>query len=188
VYTGDNTGPYIPRVEIHFDPHIDYLEIIGVTKGGGSEGFGSFFKILAPNDGWRGVIKFVLDSTVEATFAGKTCGPNVIGVGIGGTADLCMHLAKVAAVLRSVGSRHPDSQIAEMEQNLFEAVKYLDRGPMGTGGKTGALDVHIEYAAAHIGRLPVAVQMQCNLARRAITRFGMKGVIEYDDKTQWEYR
>lgn len=187
-YTGNNTGLYIPKVEIHFDRNIDYIEIIGVTKGGGSEGFGSFFRMFTPMDGSRGAIKFILDSIKDATFAGKTCGPNVIGVGIGGTADLCMYLAKIAAVLRPVGSRHPDPRIAEMEEELLEAVQYMDRGPMGTGGITGALDVHIEYAVTHVGRLPVAIQMQCNVARRAITRFGPNGVIEHYDRPQWEYR
>ena len=187
-YTGDNTGLYIPKVELRFDPSIDYLEVIGIAKGGGSELYGTFYRMLDPLDGRRGVVKFILDNVKEATYAGKACGPNIIGVGIGGTADLCMRMAKDAALLRPVGDRHPDPEIAEMEVSLIDAIKAMNRGPMGTGGIMGVLDVHIEYAVTHSAMLPVGFQMECCIARRAIARYGPKSCIEYDDIPDWKYR
>jgi tartrate/fumarate subfamily iron-sulfur-dependent hydro-lyase alpha chain len=112
--TGTNVGYYLPKVEIRFDPTIDYLDIIAVPKGGGSEMFGTFYKMMYPADGKKGIMKFILDCIKESTYLGKTCPPNVIGIGIGGTADICMKIAKEAAVLRPIGSRHPDNEIAEM--------------------------------------------------------------------------
>jgi tartrate/fumarate subfamily iron-sulfur-dependent hydro-lyase alpha chain len=187
-YTGDNTGLYIPKVELRFDGGIDYLEVIGIAKGGGSELYGTFYRMLDPVDGQRGVIKFILDSVKEATYAGKACGPNIIGVGIGGTADLCMRMAKDAALLRPVGDRHPEAEIAEMEVSLIDAIKAMNRGPMGTGGVMGVLDVHIEYAVTHSAMLPVGFQMECCIARRAIARYGPGARIEYDDRPDWKYR
>ncbi|MBI2869314.1 MAG: fumarate hydratase [Chloroflexi bacterium] len=186
-YYPGNSGPYMPRVEIQFDPRIDFLEVVGIAKGGGSELFGTFYTIIAPADRHQGVIKFVLDCLREATFAGKACGPNIVGVGIGGTADLAMHIAKEAALLRPVGSRHPDPAMAKMETDLLEAARYLNRGPMGTGGRTGALDVHVEFAATHSGTLPVAFQTQCCITRRAVAHYG-GAKIEYSDVPNWDYR
>ncbi|MBI2869190.1 MAG: fumarate hydratase [Chloroflexi bacterium] len=187
-YTGTNTGLYIPKVEVRFDAGLDCLEIIAVTKGGGSEAFGTFYRMLSKEDGLPGIIKFVLDSVKEGTYAGKTCGPNIVGIGIGGTADMSMKLAKEAALLRPVGSHHPDPEIARMETDLFETFRMMDRGPMGTGGSTGVLDVHIEYAMTHEAALPVGVQLECCVARRAVVRYGGNGRIRYSDAPVWNYR
>jgi len=183
---GDNIGPHLPMVEVRFDKNIDYLEIAAIPKGGGSEIFGTFYKMMYPADGRSGIIKFILDSVREACWAGKTCPPSVIGVGIGGTADICMRIAKEAAILRPVGSRHPEREIAELEEKLIQALRSLGIGPMGGRGKYGILDLHIEYAMTHTAGLPVAINAQCSLARRGIVRVSSDGKsVSYRDTVNW---
>lgn len=185
---GNNIGPYFPKVEIKFDPNIDYIEIIAIPKGGGSEIFGTFFKMMVIADGIEGAKKFVLDSVVQGSYAGKTCPPNIIGVGIGGSADVCMKIAKEACVLRPIGVRHPDPDIAKLEVELMNAINSLGVGPMGSPGKTCVFDVHVECAMTHTAALAVAVNTQCSLGRRALVRISRDGSVEFDDKPQWEYR
>ncbi len=160
-----STGKRIPYVHLDFtDKHGD-LEILIMPKGSGSENM-SFLNMLVPADGVRGIKKFVLDCVIEA--AGKTCPPSVVGVGIGGTADQCVYLAKMA-LTRPVGSHNPDPVIATMEDELLEAINQTGIGPMGLGGDTTSLAVHIEDAWTHITMNPVAVNLQCwrGLRRRA---------------------
>ena len=109
-----------------------------------------------------------LDCVLAA--GGKTCPPTIVGVGIGGTADLCMHLAKVAAT-RPLGSHCEDPEGAKLEQELSEAVNLLGVGPQGLGGDSTSFAVHVETAATHITMNPVAVNMQCHSARRARATF-----------------
>lgn len=185
---GNNIGHYFPKVDLRFDPGIDFIEIAAVPKGGGSEIFGTHFKMMVAADGINGITKFVLDSVVQGSYAGKTCPPNVIGVGIGGSADVCMKIAKEASVLRPIGSRHPEPDIAKLEIDLLEAINSLGVGPMGSPGKTCVLDVHVEYAMTHTAALPVAVNTQCSLGRRAVVRLKGDGTISYGDRPQWDYR
>jgi tartrate/fumarate subfamily iron-sulfur-dependent hydro-lyase alpha chain len=185
---GDNVGYYFPHVDIRFDPSIDFLEITSVPKGGGSEMFGTFYKMLLAADGKAGIIQFIVDCFLESTYGGQTCAPNIVGVGIGGTADVCMKIAKEAAVLRPIGSRHPDPEIAELEEELLEQLNALGVGPMGMGGRMGAFDVHIECAMTHSGALPVAYVGQCAIARRACVRLESDGRITYPSLTEWSYR
>jgi len=183
-----NVGPFIPNLEMRFDPDIDYLEVIAVPKGGGAENFGTYYGELRSEDKREGLMKFLLDAIKKSTYAGLTCAPGIIGIGIGGTADVCMKIAKVAAVLRPVGSRNSDPEVADLETELLECIKFLNRGPMGTGGITGMLDVHIEIAAVQSGGMKVAFNSQCSMCRRATSRYGKEGSIEYGDVTSWEYR
>ena len=183
-----NVGPYIPNVEMRFDPDIDYLEIISVPKGGGAENFGTYYGELRPEDGREGLMKFLLDSIRKSTYSGLTCAPGVLGIGIGGTADVCMKIAKIASALRPVGSRNPDPEVANLENELLECIKFINRGPMGTGGITGMLDVHIEVSAVQSGGMKVAINSQCSMCRRATARYGKEGSIKYGDVTTWEYR
>ncbi len=185
---GTNVGSYIPAVEIRLDPQIDFLDIIAVPKGGGGEIFGTFYRMMVPADGMKGILKFILDSIKESTYAGKTCPPNVIGIGIGGTADLCMKIAKEAAILRPIGSRHPEEEISRLEEELVEMVQDAGIGPMGMGGRSGVLDVHIEYAACHAAGLPVAFNAQCSLTRRKVARFTSDHQITYSDFPEWNYK
>jgi tartrate/fumarate subfamily iron-sulfur-dependent hydro-lyase alpha chain len=178
---GNNTGSYIPSVEIKFDSGIDYMEVTFVPKGGGAEIFGTFYRMMFPGDGKQGIMKFILECAGESTYAGGTCPPNILGIGIGGTADICMKIAKEAAVLRPIGSRHPEPEIAQMEIDLLEAINMLNRGPMGGGGITTLFDAHIEYAATHTAALAVGFSSQCALAKRATGKLGKDGQIQYAD-------
>jgi fumarate hydratase subunit alpha len=184
---GDNTGYLIPEVDIRFVSEIDFMEIAVVPKGGGGEIFGTFYRMMVPIDGLKGIIKFIFESIKEATYAGKTCPPNIIGIGIGGTADICMRIAKEAAILRPIGSRHPESQIADWEDELLETMEDSGIGPMGYAGSSGLLDVHMEYAACHAAGLPVAINIQCCLARRKTAKITADGIV-YSDFLSRDYR
>ena len=109
---GRNVGPGMPKLELTFSGDGNGLEIVAAPKGGGSEIFGTFYRMLFPADGEAGILKFVLESIQAACYAGKICPPAIVGVGIGGSADLCMRMAKEASVLRPVGKHHPDPRVA----------------------------------------------------------------------------
>ena len=106
---------------------------------------------------------------------GKTCPPTIVGVGVGGTSDLALALAKRAAT-RALGSRCADADGAALEEQLSAAVNRLGVGPQGLGGDGTAFAVQIELAATHITMNPVAVNMQCHSARRARAVFTPAGV------------
>jgi fumarate hydratase subunit alpha len=163
---GDNIGPGMPKVELSFDGDGDGLEIIAAPKGGGSEIFGTFYKMMFPTDGQTGIKKFIIESIKNACYAGKICPPAIVGIGIGGTADLCMKLAKEAALLRRVGEPNPDPEIANLEQELMAASRELGIGPMGSNGINCVIGMHIETALTHTAALPVAVNAQCLVGRR----------------------
>ena len=126
-----------------------------------------------PADGVDAIKAFVVDCVLDA--GGKTCPPTIVGVGVGGTADLCMHLAKTAAT-QPLGSRCADPEGATLEAELTRAVNALGVGPQGLGGDSTAFAVHVEIAATHITMNPVAVNMQCHSARRARATFTPAGV------------
>ncbi|MHC1601510.1 MAG: fumarate hydratase [Candidatus Nezhaarchaeales archaeon] len=160
--SGDNTGVLVPIIDWNFNES-DEVKITVVPKGAGSENV-SKATVLPPALGVKGIAKFVLDCVAEAM--GKPCPPTIIGVGIGGSLELAAKLAKKAH-LRPVGSRHPDPQVAELEEKLLKAINMLGIGPMGLGGKWTSLDVKIEIAHTHTASLPVAVSFQCWALRRA---------------------
>ena len=145
-----------------------------IPKGSGSEN-NSWLKMAIPAEGVDAIKTFVIDCVLEA--GGKTCPPTIVGVGVGGTADLCVHLAKLAAT-RPLGSHCEDPEGAKLEIELTVAVNRLGVGPQGLGGDATAFAVHIETAATHITMNPVAVNMQCHSARRARATF-TPGGIEY---------
>ena len=176
---GDNVGPGMPKVKLRFRGQGESLEIIAAPKGGGSEIFGTFYRMLFPADGEQGIMKFVIDSIRDGCYAGKICPPAVIGVGIGGTADLCMSMAKEAALLRLVGLRHPDPNVAALEAKLLSATRELGIGPMGARGVNAVMAVHIETAVTHTAALPVAVNAQCMVARRWKALVNARGRITY---------
>jgi tartrate/fumarate subfamily iron-sulfur-dependent hydro-lyase alpha chain len=163
---GSNVGLGMPKVELRFDGDGDSLEIIACPKGGGSEIFGTFYRMLYPSDGEAGILKFVIEAIEEGSYAGKVCPPAIIGVGIGGTADLCMKMAKEAALLRPIGSVHPDPRAAELERKLLAASRQLGLGPMGSRGINAVLAVHLALAHTHTAALPIAVNAQCLVGRR----------------------
>lgn len=163
-----STGEGIPVIKYNFVSDSDCLDILFIPKGSGSENM-SFMKMLVPADGVKGIKKFVLEHIVGA--GAKPCPPTIVGVGIGGSSDLVMALAKKATTL-AIGSKNPDPQIAALEEELFNAINQTGIGPQGLGGNTTALAVHIESAWTHITCNPVAVNMQCWRATSARPNLG----------------
>lgn len=170
-----SVGEGLPVVHYDFVEEDDCLDILMIPKGSGSENM-SKMKMFYPAHGISALKKFVIDTVFET--GANPCPPGIIGVGIGGTADLVMKLAK-EAIARPVGQRHKDPQIAEMEIELEEAINSMGRGPMGLGGDITCLAVHIESAFTHITQNPIAVNTQCWPARRARARIYPDGRVEY---------
>jgi len=165
-------GREIPVIHFDFTPDAETLSIEMIPKGSGSEN-NSWLRMAVPAEGIDAIKTFVIDCVLDA--GGKTCPPTIVGVGVGGTADLCVHLSKVAAT-RALGSRCEDPEGAKLEQELTGAVNQLGVGPQGLGGDSTSFAVHVEVAATHITMNPVAVNMQCHSARRARATFTPKGV------------
>jgi len=157
INTNDNTPPVI-HTEIVPGSRV---KIIVMPKGGGAENM-SRLAMLKPGDGRQGVIDQAVRTVDEA--GGNSCPPLIIGLGIGGTAEQAMLLAK-KALLRSVARPNTDPEIAELEQEILERINALGIGPMGFGGRITALAVQAEVMPAHIASLPVAVNLQCHNAR-----------------------
>ena len=167
-----STGRHVPVIHIDFDAQADLFSIEMIPKGSGSEN-NSWLRMAVPAEGVDAIKTFVVDCVLEA--GGKTCPPTIVGVGVGGTADLCLHLAKEAAT-RPLGSQCADPEGAKLERELAQAVNMLGVGPQGLGGDSTAFAVHVETAATHITMNPVAVNMQCHSARRARATFKPSGV------------
>ena len=165
-------GIEVPVIHIDFVADADVLEIVMVPKGSGSEN-NSFLRMAIPAEGVDAIRTFVVDCVLAA--GGKTCPPTIVGVGIGGTSDLCVALAKRAAT-RALGTACADPDGARLEAELSPAVNALGVGPQGLGGDATAFAVHVELAATHITMNPVAVNMQCHSARRARATLTPAGV------------
>lgn len=157
--------------------HLDFIDAPGmiklemVPKGSGSEN-NSYLRMAIPAEGLQAVKTFVIDSVLAS--GGKTCPPTIVGVGVGGTSDLCVALAKRAAT-RALGSQCSDAEGRKLEEELTKAVNQLGIGPQGLGGDGTAFAVHVEMAATHITMNPVAVNMQCHSARRASAIISQNG-------------
>ena len=157
VNTKDNT----PAV-IHTDivPG-DKLKIVVAPKGGGSENMSRLF-MLTPSRGRQGIIDSVVQAVDEA--GSNPCPPVIVGVGIGGTAEKALALAK-KSLMRTVGEPNVDPEVAELETELLKRINSLGIGPQGFGGRTTALAVNIEVFPAHIASMPLAINLQCHAAR-----------------------
>ena len=160
--TKDNTPPVIHTEIVPGDR----IRVVCLPKGGGSENM-SKLAILRPGEGREGIIDLVVRTVDEA--GANPCPPLIIGLGIGGTAEEVMLIAK-KALLRPVGKPNPDSEVAELEQELLSRLNGLGIGPMGLGGSTTALAVHAEVRPTHITSLPVAINFQCHSARHKEAR------------------
>ncbi|MBE7560827.1 fumarate hydratase [bacterium] len=171
----DNLGQGMPIIYWDFAPEQDYLEIVMVPKGSGSENM-SAMEMFTPADGLGAIKRFVVDKVVCS--GGNPCPPGIIGVGIGGSFDSVGLLAK-KAIVRPVGRRNPDPMFAALEEELEDAINRSGIGPMGLGGDTTTLAVHIEWSYTHITQNPVAVNNQCWAARRARARLWPDGRVEY---------
>jgi fumarate hydratase subunit alpha len=139
----------------------DKLKIWMMAKGGGAENMSSL-NMLKPSQGAEGMIQAVVETVSKA--GSNPCPPVVIGVGIGGTIDKVTQLAK-KALLREVGSTHPDPRLAEMESEMLRRINALGIGPQGLGGSSTALAVFIEEMPCHIASMPMAVNVQCHAQR-----------------------
>lgn len=172
--TGDNTGRNIPFIHWEIVPG-NTLEITVLPKGGGSENVCTL-GMLVPGEGMKGLKKFVIDAVIKA--GSKPCPPNILGVAVGGGADISLKLAK-KALLRPLDKPNPDPEIANLEKELLEAANQMGIGPMGLGGKFTVLGVNIDYAARHPASFPAAVAFNCWAARRASARIYPDGHTEY---------
>ncbi len=139
----------------------DKLKIIAKPKGGGSENM-TRLTVLTPAQGRQGIIDYVVNRVDES--GSNPCPPVIVGVGIGGTTDKTMLMAK-KALLRKVGEPNPDAEVAELEREILEQVNNLGIGAMGYGGRFTALAVHVDTFPCHIASLPLAVNLQCWCAR-----------------------
>ncbi len=155
--TGDNT-PAV--VHVRLVPG-DSLKLTLAPKGGGSENMSAVW-MMVPAEGREGVIRRIVDRITEA--GGKPCPPLVLGIGLGGTMEKAALLAK-EALLRDIGQPSPLPEVAELEAEILEAVNATGVGPMGLGGRTTALAVHINRHPCHIASLPLALNVQCHAAR-----------------------
>ncbi|MEM2673622.1 MAG: fumarate hydratase [Candidatus Bathyarchaeia archaeon] len=172
--SGDNTGRYIPYINWEITDG-DYLEITALLKGGGSEN-ACALKMMNPSDGLNGLKRFVIESVIKA--GGIPCPPTIIGVGLGGGADIAISLAK-KAILKPISEENPDENIAGLERELYEAINRIGIGPMGLGGDITTLAVKIEHAHRHPASYPVAVVFQCWAARKASAHIYSDGEVKY---------
>jgi len=170
-----SVGDRLPVIYFDYIKDVEHLDVLMVPKGSGSENM-STMKMFYPAHGVEALKKFVVDTVLES--GANPCPPGVIGVGIGGTADLVMRLAK-EAIVRPVGQRNEDPEVAKMEMELEEAINALGIGPQGLGGDITTLAVHIEMAYTHITQNPVAVNIQCWPARRSRAKIYPDGRVEY---------
>jgi len=161
-----NTTDNLPAI-IHVDiVSGDRLKIIAMPKGGGSENV-SAAKMLTPAAGIDGIKKFVMDTMVAA--GANPCPPVIVGVGIGGSLEQSCVMAK-KALLRPVGEANRiDERVEQIERELYQSINNLGIGPAGLGGRVTALAVNVEMMPCHIASLPVAVNIQCHVARHKET-------------------
>jgi fumarate hydratase subunit alpha len=173
--TGDNTGVMMPYISWSSGDD-DYLEITFLPKGAGSENM-SALAMLNPSEGVKGIKRFVVDTIVRAE--GKPCPPVIVGLGVGGSEDACLEQEK-KALLRPVNTPNGAQDYARLEKDLLEQINATGIGPMGLGGRTTALAVHIERADCHTASLPVGINLQCYAARRASMKIFPDGHIVYE--------
>lgn len=172
---GNNTGINIPYIDWSVTEG-DSLKLTYLPKGGGCTNM-SQLNMMTPGRGIKGVKELVLERI--ASMEGKPCPPTVVGVGLGGSASICMNLAK-KALLRPVGENHEEEEIKELEEELKEKANQLGVGPMGVGGKNTVLDVKIEYDYRHPASFPVGIAPQCWANRRVTVSVNPDGSVEVE--------
>lgn len=178
----NNCGIGAPEIEFSFHPDAEWVDLTTVHKGGL---FGSDYRMLFPADGIEGIKRFYLDSLIAFGRRGLACQPAIVGVGLGGSKDICMVLGKQAACLRTVGSRNPDPKIAALESELKELGNSIGMGAMGFMGSSMVVDCHIEVGFCHTGGMPMSVHMFCLSSRRACARIYADGRVEFRTDPMW---
>ena len=159
----ENTKDNTPAVIHYRIVPGDKLKIFFAAKGTGSENM-SVARMLKPSDGREGIIRTVVEHVFES--GGNPCPPILLGIGLGGTIDKAAQLAKWA-LFRPLGEPNPDPMVAELERDLADAINRTGVGPMGMGGETTCVGVHIETYACHIGALPICINIECHAHRHA---------------------
>ena len=178
----NNVGINAPEIDWSFEPDADWVDVTTVHKGGL---FGSDYRMLFPADGIDGIKRFVLDTLIAFGKRGLACQPAIVGIGLGGSKDVCMVLGKQAACLRIVGDRHPDPKIAALELELKELGNSIGMGAMGFVGSSMVVDCHIEVGDCHTGGMPMSVHTFCLASRRATARIYADGRIETRADPGW---
>jgi len=178
----NNVGILAPEIEYSFEPGADWLDITTVHKGGL---FGTDYRMLFPGDGKDGIKRFFLDVLMQFGRRGLACQPAIVGVGLGGSKDTCMVIGKQAACLRPVGDRHPDPEVAALEDELKAIGNSIGMGPMGFVGSSMVVDCHVEIAYTHTGGMPMSVHTFCLSSRRATARIHEDGSITYRTDPEW---
>ncbi len=178
----NNVGVNAPEIEYSFEPDADWVDITTVHKGGL---FGTDYRMLFPADGLDGIRRFYLDTLIAFGKRGLACQPAIVGIGLGGSKDICSVLGKQAACLRTVGDRHPDPEIAALELELKELGNSIGMGAMGFVGSSMVVDCHIEVGYTHTGGMPMSVHCFCLSSRRATARIFSDGEIEYRTDPRW---
>jgi len=178
----NNVGLNAPEVEWSFEPDADWIDVTTVHKGGL---FGTDYRMLFPGDGIDGIKRFFLDTLIAFGKRGLACQPAIVGVGLGGSKDICMVLGKQAACLRPVGDKNPDPKVAELEDELKELGNNIGMGAMGFVGSSMCVDVHVECGFTHTGGMPISVHTFCLSSRRATARIHADGSVEYRTDPKW---
>lgn len=178
----NNVGIGAPEIEYGFEPEGEWIDLITVHKGGL---FGTDYRMLFPSDGIQGIKRFYLDSLMAFGKRGLACQPAIIGIGLGGSKDICMTLGKRASTLRIVGSRNSDPRIAELEDEFRELGNSIGMGAMGFVGKNMVIDCNIEVGYCHTGGMPVSVHAFCLSSRRAVARIHADGRVSHRTDPDW---
>ena len=178
----NNVGINAPEIDWSFEPDADWLDITTVHKGGL---FGTDYRMLFPGDGIDGIKRFFLDVMIAFGKRGLACQPAIVGIGLGGSKDVCMALGKQAACLRVVGDRNPDPAIAELEAELKALGNSIGMGAMGFVGSSMVVDCHIEAGYTHTGGMPMSVHTFCLSSRRAVARIHPDGSVAYRTDPVW---
>ncbi|MEM3464502.1 MAG: fumarate hydratase [Candidatus Bathyarchaeia archaeon] len=174
---GTNVGWGMPYIYYDIDPEIDYIEITAVPKGFGSEAKSSLVWIVTSESMPEAIVRCVVDNTLAAM--GEPCPPTIVGLGIGGTGDIAMHLAKKAIFRTPLSALHPDPVVAEIEQKTLKALNATGLGPMAMGGDTTCLAVHAEICGTHTAVVPLGITYQCWAARYSTARIYPNGEVTY---------
>jgi L(+)-tartrate dehydratase alpha subunit len=178
----NNVGINAPEIEFSFEPEADWLDLTTVHKGGL---FGTDYRMLFPGDGIDGIKRFFLDTLIAFGKRGLACQPAIVGIGLGGSKDVCMTLGKQAACLRVVGDANPDPELAKLEAELKELGNSIGMGAMGFVGSSMVVDCHIEAGATHTGGMPISVHCFCLSSRRAVARIYADGKVETRTDPNW---
>ena len=174
---GTNTGWGMPYIYYDVDPEIDYIEITAVPKGFGSEAKSSLVWIVTSESMPEAITRCVVDNALMAM--GEPCPPTIVGLGIGGTCDVAMHLAKKALFRTPLGSPNPDPTVADLERKILKALNATGLGPMAMGGDTTSLAVHAEICGTHTAVVPLGITYQCWAARYSTARIYPDGKVSY---------